>query len=990
MSDNLDDINFNSLDLPTALNFSALKDEGIRIIQELSGGLWTDFNEHDPGVTTLEQLAYSLTDLGFRSEYPIEDILEQDVTMRDKGTFFTAKEILTVNPVLINDFRKFIIDRIDGIKNAWMEPLVTTEAERDIEGLFLIFLEVEQETNDASPKSDADLVEEVKVLLQENGNLMEACEEVVVLEKMPLKIEADIEIGKEADLDKVHAEVLFALYEYFVQNVPRSSLNSLVKEDVPVDEIFEGPAMDNGFITDEVLFPKMHVIYNSQLVGVVKQVEDIVSVRQLSVTLYDSEEGNNADQRLLKDGVMIDLNRIAYLNIDDHEETVQINYYKRDIQYSTNSNSVEIELDIIQALNQEGQASSEGSSMDFAVPDGTFRDLEKYYSIQNEYPGVYGIGSIGLPSWVGETRQGQAKQFKSYLLFFEQILADHLSQLANVNSLFSLDKEVDQTYFGQPLSMVPNVEPLVNGSELSFLVPLQGTEVASDSENTSLDNYADDLQKLIKAEDPFFERRSRFLDHLLGRFAENLVAINSNSSPGDSKSGVDPNDELDTRIEFLKNYPDISANRAKGYDPNQEYWDTTNISGIEKRVKLVMGIDLKAIRLTHATGFNIEFLEEADLLLEEYINVLYDELEHSTIIESFFPLGFDTAETMPMLPLEEPGTKLVGDHDFKMNRGLFEKGGDLSNYHYGPNPDDNGLTIILVFRPGGDGSWWIIGCFSSLEILMSKVLKLAAEINEKNDNSEGFYTVDHLKLRPEYETNQFGILFPSKHGLTNLWALKSVDIVPLDQLQDLLLDVVEQAREELNIYYVEEVGRFTVNLRNGTNGTVVAKIEEPFETEESAIEHRDYWRNFFKQENFTDLDKFAWEKVDIFRGGVTFDDISGVLYSQQVSVVLPTWPGRFRNQEFRSLLKHLFREAAPASGLLRFLWLNYEEMVEFENHFSNWLAARRNLGSTINNLNYYAHSLMWFLLRHDETRNPDFIAKLAPLFEQRIADLKPD
>jgi len=45
--------------LNPGLDYVRLREEGIRLIQRMSGEVWTDYNETDPGVTTLEQLCYS-------------------------------------------------------------------------------------------------------------------------------------------------------------------------------------------------------------------------------------------------------------------------------------------------------------------------------------------------------------------------------------------------------------------------------------------------------------------------------------------------------------------------------------------------------------------------------------------------------------------------------------------------------------------------------------------------------------------------------------------------------------------------------------------------------------------------------------------------------------------------------------------------------------------------------------------------------------------
>ena len=58
-----------------SLNYKELLDEGIELIQKFSGNQWSDYNYHDPGITFLEQICFALTDLGYKSNFPIEDIL---------------------------------------------------------------------------------------------------------------------------------------------------------------------------------------------------------------------------------------------------------------------------------------------------------------------------------------------------------------------------------------------------------------------------------------------------------------------------------------------------------------------------------------------------------------------------------------------------------------------------------------------------------------------------------------------------------------------------------------------------------------------------------------------------------------------------------------------------------------------------------------------------------------------------------------------------
>lgn len=108
--------------LKRSQDFDTLRKEGVEHIARLSNALWTDYNLHDPGITILEALCYAITDLGYRTTYPMSDLL---TTLDAKGVakndsdFHTARAILTTYPVTFDDLRKVLAD-IKGIRMAWI------------------------------------------------------------------------------------------------------------------------------------------------------------------------------------------------------------------------------------------------------------------------------------------------------------------------------------------------------------------------------------------------------------------------------------------------------------------------------------------------------------------------------------------------------------------------------------------------------------------------------------------------------------------------------------------------------------------------------------------------------------------------------------------------------------------------------------------------------------------------------------------------------
>jgi hypothetical protein len=105
-----------------SMDFAVLRNKAIEIIQQIGGKKWTDFNIHDPGVTIAEILAYALTEIGYRTNSPIEDILTSGA-----GNFndlYRVTETLPSAAVTVNDYRKLLIDQAN-IRNAWITKHTT-------------------------------------------------------------------------------------------------------------------------------------------------------------------------------------------------------------------------------------------------------------------------------------------------------------------------------------------------------------------------------------------------------------------------------------------------------------------------------------------------------------------------------------------------------------------------------------------------------------------------------------------------------------------------------------------------------------------------------------------------------------------------------------------------------------------------------------------------------------------------------------------------
>ena len=117
-----------------AQDFEFLRSSGMKYIEKYGNQFWTDYNPHDPGVTILEILSYAITELGYRTNFDIKDILTNKTGKIENKTFFPADEIFTNAPLTEIDYRKLLID-IEGVSNAWF--LATQKILKDSNGFYL-------------------------------------------------------------------------------------------------------------------------------------------------------------------------------------------------------------------------------------------------------------------------------------------------------------------------------------------------------------------------------------------------------------------------------------------------------------------------------------------------------------------------------------------------------------------------------------------------------------------------------------------------------------------------------------------------------------------------------------------------------------------------------------------------------------------------------------------------------------------------------------
>ncbi len=533
-----------------SMDFFFLRDEGIRLVQELSGKIWTDYNPHDPGITILEQLCYALADLGFRTDFKIQDLLNARSRNQRKAlnnTFFDASEILPTNPVSLIDYRKLIIDHIPAVKNAWISPVLDNL--QGIRGLYKISLQVDE--NSRSAEDLEQVKNETFALFNEHRNLCEDLDSIEILNVDKIIVFADLDISSDVVPEEVLAEILFKLEEHLNPSIRYYTIEELQEEGYPIDEIFDGPVPIHGIIKSEDLRPMRQEVYISKIIELVSSVNGVRRINFFRV----EKDGFPVE------GDVIRIEEKAYpvLDMDTIDDRWKNGSYP--IRFQRGNLNYELDLNTANQLLYSLYARyKKGYQMKLLYNERDYpsifkqEDIPRYFSVQNSFPGTYGLGRYGLPNNVRATRERTAmiKQLKGYLLFFEQMMANYLAQLANVKNLFSLDENLDKTYFSQVPDDIFGLRDLVNAKDL--------------------DAFRQKLEEVMFEFDPYLDRRNRILDHLLARFGEQfttdfLVKVSQYVGFDQEHNKKAPEQELiEAKIDFLKHYVDLSRNRSRGFN----------------------------------------------------------------------------------------------------------------------------------------------------------------------------------------------------------------------------------------------------------------------------------------------------------------------------------------------------------------------------------------------------------------------------------------
>jgi ribosomal protein S6 len=1012
-------------------NYEFLRTRGLQYLRELAAEQWTDHNIHDPGITQLEMMCYAITDLAYKTDFAIEDILaergcldllQQGPAQNDgpADSFYSAREILPCNPVTLNDWRKLVID-VPGIRNAWFEmseqslpaiyrdPLLkeltyhTNSRTRrlNIDGLYDIQVEFESHdqlgdlnlwryefglsadptrqlriyfeanwepfyTNDLAPDAFAHawfdtlvsiedtsiyktrlnlqrleptpsisvafevhvesplaktesarqiidqelarVIDDIGIFLRQRisrcsqlGRAVRAqvhrhrnlCEDFVGLrhsEVEEIGLCSDIEIDAGVDPDDALAQIYLVMEQFLAPSIAFYTLDEMLKSGHSTGEVFNGPALRHGFIREQDLEKAQYrkVIRVSDLIQLLMDINGVVAVRSLQLSRF-------FQGLLLDDGeewcLPVGPERALRLNVAKS----RIIFYKGFVPHQGGSREEALKrLPELRAAYYRSRLPA--GDYDLPVPRGQARGLKAYQSIQNDFPQVYGIGPQGLGPSASARRKAQAKQLKAFLSMIDQILANYTAQLANVSTLFSIDDRVQRSYFSQLLFSLPETYQLTS------------TGLATLAQHGLPDALLTQLESLIGraglTQQGFLDQ----LDTCIGRTARQqhqALLLDTCRIPEVAVANL-PNG-----ANLVRDFVRLHEARGIDWDRPASFAGLWNDYLIERKNQCWQGLCARDAGLETAATFEKRRNRFLDHLLARFAEQFTDYVLLNTHLD-----GIKTGQELIQDKLEFLREYPLLSHD---------RGRGFDYLAYGAATNVSGLEM-RASRLLGIHDW-------RRSRLASDLFNVFEVYDELDDDG---ITEWRFRLRDDLGNTLYS---STRHYHSEV------------ELHEAMLDTLDNGiRFEQYQIRRNRNGRYYFVLFNAER-QIVVRIRRYFDTRD-AVERK--IRDIINLLHFRKTREEGFHLVEhvLLRPVASGDRLFNIdcdnscspgyrdPYSFRVTAVVPYWPERFRNMEFRRFFEATLRQEAPAHVHVKICWVDKESMQTFERAFFHWLELK--------------------------------------------------
>ena len=874
-------------------DYDVLLKEGIDFIQKYSGDKWSDYNYHDPGITILEQLCFAITDLGFKSNFPIEDILMMDMDDFDfekNNLFIPPEKIFHSNANTINDIRKLIIDSIEEINNVWVFRL----KENSYANFGLLDFKVQLSENVNQESND--LIEnKIRTIYNDNRILGSDINEVKILNKDIISISAQIQIDSFCVGEEILAKIFVEVESRLNKRVKSVGYEYFEDEDLTYDNIFQGVKTENGLILDENLTKKTNEIYVSEIIEIIRNINGVISVKDFGI---------------YKNGIKL-FSEIISFSENSFPSFEDINTFfskdsDSDINFIRNNTHYLIDKIIFEQLHDsisnQNSISLINKFKNENLKKGRFNydEISKYYPIINEFPSLYGLKEKELNPNSSRLRKAQMKHLKAYLCLFDQIMANYNSQIVNIRNIFSLENK-DKTYFTKIPENISNINELFDKDDL--------------------EKYKTQLNYISETDKQFFERKNLFLDHLISRFGETYnskILENIYSSENQGASFRESSDyALQCKIRYAKNIYELGLNRNKGRNYTVLDSANKNISGIERRMQLIL--DLKDNFADTDLGFDkldVEFREKevwSNLNLKIKNGPNLDVLSLPDYCYENKQVNFYLKKYSNFLDLFKNA----------INKKSFKILNDGTMYHLLYHSPLTKIPIKIFHS-------------KSRSLCLKNISKIISKLNSLNTTTERFFVVENILLRPLVVDKFKMKVLSNQVVLFN--SFKIYDFNTLTEIREDLLSILGD-RSNYSIHKSSNNSkRFSISVFDVMDNKILTSSKQFNNRVDAQNEMENILNNLLKNSKI-DIEIYS-ENKSLNKFPENFN------YSNEINIVIPDWPTRFQNVEFRKHIKDSIDFYLPANIKFNLHFLDFSQINFFTEIYSEWKKMKLNKVST--------------------------------------------
>lgn len=729
---------------PEQLDFEGLRRQGIALLQDLSKGKWTDYNLHDPGVTLLELLCYGLTDLLYRTEFSVADFLtDEEGQIRYKEQALFAPQDIFPNQALTDlDFCKLIYDSLPAVDDVWITQGKTDD---QIAGLFSVFIKP-HESLFAHNESDEDANREqlrldVLGLLAQHRNLCRDVAQVQIVIPQAYSLAGEIEIDDSRLRSEIYADIYFQCAKLISCGSRITRFEEALQQGMSWEQIFDGPLTEHGYIDGSYFSQDNYDIEAIKLITLVRHIPGVKNVK--SLYLLD-EQGHGRE----------------HLRFTHHDTTCPVLHFPKDHQKIRALRLVHgrsAALEANEAPNtklaprqstREIDAFAEQVSLylkkyEFEheafrrnlvhldkvvpLPLGQARQFSEYTSLGEDTPAIYGINRYGVPKSEPAETHARARQLKAYLYPFEQIMANYLASLQHVRQVYSLDENLQRSYFAQFLgnTEIPDIERLY-------------TKQANSQQ----------VDQILREQDNFHDRRNRVLDTLLAIYGEQFPEEDLRRYAYYHRSNVEQH-IITCKIHLLQHLCELSSQRGQAINLMREYRDGSNCAALQRRLTILIGNYQHRNDPNNNAGHISQSLQDA---------VQY--LSHSRYKEKLtkqinFPASLKVEQTIAVSRNHSNGEGARTEKaDFELPHGMLSdsvlrSGVFFENYHYYPEGEHHAWLCLI-----NEHEEVLPVCLLPIAELSSYAVAMQEKIVAINQLCEGFHILEHVLLRPRVTNSE--------------------------------------------------------------------------------------------------------------------------------------------------------------------------------------------------------------------------------------------